>query len=255
MKHSKSNSFSSWSNKILPKILLPFALFTGHPVLASENTNNIPVYFGVGCFWHVQHEFVQAEKAILKRSDNEVTAIAGYAGGTKSSKNLKVKPDGKGVVCYHNLQGFADYGSLGHGEVVGLNIPSSSIKAFANEYFSLFGKDGDRPDKGDRGPEYRSLLGLPGGIKSPLFPDVQEEAEKKGLTLKVGAGNDRDTLGTKSVWVMDSNQFPVYQAEIYHQYHDGFMPGESYPQSYNSLAKQAYSDGRISLSGCPDSVP
>ena len=38
----------------------------------------------------------------------------------------------------------------------------AQIGDFAEEYFKLF-KNGDRPDLGDRGAEYRSLIGLPGG--------------------------------------------------------------------------------------------
>jgi hypothetical protein len=44
------------------------------------------------------------------------------------------------------MQGKSDYGSLGYGEVVGMNIPEKHITDFAQEYFSLF-RDGDRPDK------------------------------------------------------------------------------------------------------------
>ena len=112
------------------------------------------VYFGVGCYWHTQHEFVEAEKSILGRTDDQLTSRTGYAGGTRVGK--------EGKVCYHNLQGVADYGSLGHGEVVGLDVPEDKIKDISKTYFSLFGSDAERPDKGDRGPEYRSLLGLPG---------------------------------------------------------------------------------------------
>jgi hypothetical protein len=50
-------------------------------------------------------------------------------------------------VCYHNLRGIADYGEYGHGEVVGMSIPTSAVPAFAKEYIGLFGDDGDRPDK------------------------------------------------------------------------------------------------------------
>ena len=53
---------------------------------------------------------------------------------------------------------------MGHGEVVGMKIPSDKYADFAKEYMKLFDKKGDRPDKGDRGPEYRSLVGLPGGV-------------------------------------------------------------------------------------------
>jgi hypothetical protein len=47
-------------------------------------------------------------------------------------------------------------------------------------------------------------------------------------------------------------QFPFYQGEIYHQFHDGFMPGEQYGDSYHSLRADAIKDGRISATGCPD---
>ena len=116
-------------------------------------------YWGVGCFWHVQHEFVAAEKAILGRTDEAVTSRAGYAGGSRVGK-IDGQP-GSARVCYHNLQGVADYGSLGHGEVVAVDVPENKVKDFAKEYFSLF-RNGDRPDRNDRGPEYRSLIGLPG---------------------------------------------------------------------------------------------
>jgi hypothetical protein len=43
--------------------------------------------------------------------------------------------------------------------VVGVTIPSEKVTDFAQEYFSLFSAYGDRPDIGDRGPEYRSLIG------------------------------------------------------------------------------------------------
>ena len=179
-----------------------------HPSAATED---VPVYFGVGCFWHVQHEFVEAEKNILGRTNKELTALAGYAGGRANDK-----------VCYHNLQGVADYGSLGHGEVVSLNIPAEKVGDFAREYFKLFDAKGDRPDKLDLGLEYRSLLGLPGGASSPAFKAIEDAAKEKGIKLVAGKGGDADTLGKNMVWVMDTEKFPFYRAEIYHQFHGTF---------------------------------
>jgi hypothetical protein len=92
------------------------------------------VYFGAGCFWHVQHEFVLAERNVLNRKDSELTSRTGYAGGFKT--------DDEGRVCYHNFQGVADYGKLGHGEVVGMTIPEDKVGDFAVEYFKLFGDKG-----------------------------------------------------------------------------------------------------------------
>ena len=118
------------------------------PRPASANDDKLTnVYFGVGCFWHIQHEFVEAERHLLKRSDSELTSLAGYAGGTK------VGDDGR--VCYHNLQFIADYGKLGHGEVVGMKIPESSIVDFAKEFFALFSSQNERVDPLDIGSEYR----------------------------------------------------------------------------------------------------
>ena len=45
------------------------ALASGLPATAEEG-DEIDVYFGCGCFWHVQHEFVEAEKRILGRKVN-----------------------------------------------------------------------------------------------------------------------------------------------------------------------------------------
>ena len=72
----------------------------------------------------------------------------------------------------------------------------------------------ERADPMDKGGEYRSLLGLPGGTKHPQYSLVEAAAEARGMTLKEGKGNDPDTLGKRIVYVMDSNKFPFYQAEV-----------------------------------------
>ena len=56
------------------------------------------------------------------------------------------------------------------------------------------------------------------------------------------------------VWVYDNTKFPFHLGEVYHQYHDGFMPGEDYPPAYNDLKADAYRAGRLVWSGCPDIV-
>lgn len=75
----------------------------------------------------------------------------------------------------------------------------------------------DRVDPGDRGGEYRSLLGLPGGTKHTSYPLVEEAAAKAGFKLVAGKGNDPDTFGKQIVFVYDTAKFPFYQAEVYHQ--------------------------------------
>lgn len=97
----------------LSALLLQFngAIIAGAAVgdAAASPTSAVPVYFGVGCFWHVQHEFVVAEQKILSRSSNQLTSAAGYAGGSKVFKSGGKAND---IVCYHNLQGLGDYGTI-----------------------------------------------------------------------------------------------------------------------------------------------
>lgn len=164
-----------------------------------------------------QHEFVEAERKLLGRGDKELTSLTGYAGGKSTDK--------EGRVCYHNFQSIADYGKLGHGEVVGMKIPDSSIGDFSKEYFALFTPKGERVDPMDRGGEYRSLIGLPGGVKNPHYAEVEAAAKAKGMTLEEGKGNDPDTLGRKLVYVYDTAKYPFYQAEVYHQFHNDFQVG------------------------------
>jgi peptide methionine sulfoxide reductase MsrA len=200
-----------------------------------------------GCFWHVQHEFVQAERKILKRSDEQLTALAGYAGGNAGSKG--------GKVCYHNALQVADYGSLGHAEVVRLRIPPRSFGAFAAEYFALFDDKGNRPDQnGDRGSEYRNLVGIPGGKSSPLAKELVAASQANGdkLDFAFGKGDDPDARAV--TFVMDTAAYPFYQAEVYHQFHDGFKFDENYPSSYNDLGRRLLKAGRVVDQGCPNGM-
>merc|ERR1711862_905625 len=162
--------------------------------------------------------------------------------------------DRKGWDCmYHNFQGLSDYGKLGHGEVVGMTLPESSIADFSKVYFSLFGPKGQRVDPLDIGSEYRSLLGLPGGKNHAMYGAIEQAAIEKNFQLVEGKGNDPDTLRTNKIWVMDSNTFPYYQAEVYHQYHNDFQ-SPPYGKAYNKLGRQAFDDGRLKVTGCPDIV-
>ena len=111
----------------------------------------------------------------------------------------------------------------------------------------------DRVDPQDRGAEYRSLLGLPGGTSHPMYPAVEESAKNAGFQLVPGKGNDPDTLGKRIVYVMDSEKFPFYQGEVYHQYHNDFQ-SPPYGKAYNQLVELALEDGRIKGTGCPDRI-
>ena len=108
-------------------------------------------------------------------------------------------------------------------------------------------------DPGDKGPEYRSLLGLPGGVRHPAYEALQAVAAEAGFRLQEGKGNDPDTFGKQLVWVYDTQTYPFHQAEVYHQFHNDFQ-SPAYGKKYNSLADAAFEDGRLCVTGCPDRV-
>ncbi|KAG7338999.1 peptide methionine sulfoxide reductase [Nitzschia inconspicua] len=227
-------SFLSSATAMLTSAVLPVDSVVAS---ASDNQNLIDVYFGCGCFWHVQHEFVEAERKILGRNDEQLTSRAAYAGGRLGMKDSKV--------CYHNVAQISDYGSLGHAEVVSVKIPKENFPDFAVEYCKLF-RNGMRPDQlGDRGPEYRNLVGFTGGAGSDLAMQLIEASKVTGdqLDFAVGRGGDTTAKGgadsdiPRLVWIMDSDVYPAIVAENYHQFHDGFMFGEDYSNAYNSLAQ------------------
>mmetsp|Transcript_49133 Transcript_49133/g.57392 ORF Transcript_49133/g.57392 Transcript_49133/m.57392 type:complete len:341 (+) Transcript_49133:55-1077(+) len=238
-----SGAISYMSAGLLQNGLQPIAAAAA----ATADENNIDVYFGCGCFWHVQHEFVEAEKKILGRtSAASMTSRAGYAGGLAGA-------DG-GKVCYHNALNVADYGKLGHAEVVKVSIPPSSFPQFAQEYFKLFDDKGFRPDQfGDKGPEYRNLVGIPGGAKGEYGQQLVDASTSIGdkLDFAIGKGDDKDLA--KVAFVMDTTRFPFYVAENYHQFHDGFNFGENYPAKYNKIAQELSKNGE-NFGSCPNGM-
>ncbi|CAK9102904.1 Peptide methionine sulfoxide reductase MsrA 1 (Protein-methionine-S-oxide reductase 1) (Peptide-methionine (S)-S-oxide reductase 1) (Peptide Met(O) reductase 1) [Durusdinium trenchii] len=198
---------------------LPQACAHPDPSIRSGDTE-VKVYFGCGCFWHVQHEFVVDEMTKLCRQDGNITARTAYAGGTHMDN---------GLVCYHNALGKADYGQLGHSEVVSMSVPVSAFATFAQTFWDICPK-GVRRDVQDIGGEYRSVVGLPGGIHSSLMKDLASSATAK---LVPGTGNEGDTLGSDTVIVYDSDHFPAHVAEKYHQFHDDMM--DHYGGAYHAL--------------------
>ena len=62
---------------------------------ASDNTT--PIYFGNGCFWGRQKDFVDVEKA-LGREGGKISAITGYAGGAKGAGNA-LPVQGISITC------------------------------------------------------------------------------------------------------------------------------------------------------------
>ena len=51
------------------------------------------VFFGNGCFWGRQKDFVDVEMTQLGRTPSSISAVAGYAGGPYTARD--------GRVCYY----------------------------------------------------------------------------------------------------------------------------------------------------------
>merc|ERR1719453_1000460 len=160
----------------------------------------------------MQHALVELEESLLKRAGSSVTSRAAYAGGHGTGA--------EGIVCYHNAGDVADYGKMGYAEVVSLTVPESSFAQVAQKFWELCPR-GQREDAQDTGGEYRSVVGLPGGMHSPLLDTLRGDAGSALLTH--GAGSDADTLDTGKVYVYDTRDFPPHVAEKYHQFHDDMM--------------------------------
>ncbi|GLC60026.1 hypothetical protein PLESTB_001565000 [Pleodorina starrii] len=215
------------------------------------------VYFGNGCFWGRQKDFVDVEMKQLGRTPEKLTALVGYAAGTQTG------PGGK--VCYVYSDPRTHYDALGHAEVVQLGVSTDprvaeeEMRAFAARYFQQFRQTPggmQRSDPQDKGPAYRNVIGIPGGVNSPVFRVIQEE-NKYGMELREGRGNvmgrggatEDDILNT--VWVVDSAQLPFYRAERYHQFHNGL--GKIFPSEYvRDLRNLVAGLGRIEPTGCPE---
>lgn len=60
------------------------------PAAAGSAGEVVPIYFGNGCFWGRQFEFVNAEAA-LGRDAADISAVVGYAGGRQQGPDGKVR--------------------------------------------------------------------------------------------------------------------------------------------------------------------
>ena len=227
--------------------MLIFSLMSSMaPSSFAVAAGQIDVWFASGCFWGRQHDLIRWEQSVLNRTDSEVTAVGGYAGSAHTGA--------EGTVCYHNAANTSDYAALGHAEAVGLSMPSQALEQAAHVFFSSFivlpgTQIPAREDFFDPGPGYRASIGLPYGMDSPLIGSLQRAAAARNMTLRRGAGSDADTLGTGSVWVVDSHKFALHQAELCLQFHDN-QTG-TYPDSYHHLKDVMLANGRLKPSACP----
>merc|ERR1719440_1078353 len=77
-------------------------------------------------------------------------------------------------------------------------------------------------------------------------------AQGDKVDFAAGKGDDADRRAL--VWVYDTEKYPFYLGEAYHQYHDGFAWGEDYPGSYNNLASRKIKAGQLRDAGCPNGM-
>lgn len=215
-------------------------------VKAMLDNESVRLYFGNGCFFAHQYLFVKGfERKVLGRRDDQLTAIQGYGGSTKTGKH--------GSACYHNAANYSDYGNLGHAEVVEVVAPLDYLEQAFTVYFSSFVQFDEgqwsRPDFYDQGSEYRSVLGVPGGMDNKPILEAIKAADTKNITLRPGLGSDPDTFGANSVYIMDSDKFPFVQAELCLQFHDDSRA--TYPAAYHNLRYGFEKRGRLASTTCP----
>jgi len=229
-----------YASFLMSTFFISFAVMSEGAMVASSQ-HVVDMYFGCGSFWRVQHKLVMAEMQILGRNDAQLTALTGYAGGTGLNR--------AGRACSPYYSRNADI-ALSPAKVVGLKVPTKNVGAIAAVFWGLFCGI-DRVDVQNIGPQYRAVIGLPGGMRSPLLPEViaaQRQVVSQPFELKEGRGGDADTLGQALVWVMDSSRFPFHQGEVYNQFHDGIV--EKYSSSYHALRNIFLNDCRLVPTGC-----
>ena len=188
-------------------IRAPNGLHSSHTPYFVRRKNTTAVYFGNGCFWERQWAYYNVELTFGRRGE-EITSKVGYAGGRA--------PADAGLVCY-NTGDARDYTTLGHAEVVQVLLDDAEagaqVASLARDFFDSFtGPAGRRarPDQYmDAGRPYRSVVGLPGGTRSALYPKVVS-ANTHGMRL--ATGGDADELNV--VWVLDTDAFPFYGARV-----------------------------------------
>jgi len=193
----------------------PFSLLVSGPPDHHTNDPSRSVYFGNGCFWHTQYDFVLAEQEVNGvfggRSDADITSLVGYAGGNYQSPS--------GTACYHGIPSL-DYNRLGHSECVSITLSQNTTAAnaqlqkIADVYFHGYTtkpQGRQRLDPQDMGAEYRNVIGLPGGMGNVHWWPIIRAANKYGMPLIQGKGGPRDdTEGEYVVYVYDSDENPFF---------------------------------------------
>eukprot|EP00241_Pyramimonas_parkeae_P012784 CAMPEP_0114232050 /NCGR_PEP_ID=MMETSP0058-20121206/4391_1 /TAXON_ID=36894 /ORGANISM="Pyramimonas parkeae, CCMP726" /LENGTH=263 /DNA_ID=CAMNT_0001343481 /DNA_START=110 /DNA_END=901 /DNA_ORIENTATION=+ len=237
------------------KVKISFAWTLVAATLSSTAGERVSIYFGSGCFWGRQKDFADVEKQVLGRSSAEVTSLVGYAGGHPEAVKRRA--------CYYHAPHDLIYENQGHAEVTQVDLMGETVEdlerqmaSFSEKFFTQFVRTArgmQRTDPQDRGPGYRTLVGIPGGMSpSASEGDMFKVFASKNVNhmdLVEGEGSEDDVVNT--VFVMDSNKFPFYPAEMFHQFHDGL--GHRFPEDYTQeLRATQVRLGRVKPTGCPE---
>lgn len=185
------------------------------------------VFLGSGGFAAMQAAYVDVEsRAPFDRAGAKISALAGYAGAHA------VGPGG--LVCYYGAQPHTIYEGLGYAQVVQITLRAKERPDFydlhqeRNEFANLLQAFFAAPNSQQAGMQFRSCIGIPGGMASPLFAVVQEQ--NVGLELVRGVGGDPMSFNT--VYIYDTNHFPFHRAETYLQF-------EGSPANLKSVQEEA----------------
>jgi len=196
----------------------------------------VDIYFGVGNFNHLQHEFVMKEAVDLGRRGGDITSYTGFAGGLEVGELDRI--------CYRDIPGFPNYARLGHCQVVSMSIPEARLPDFVTVFLDEVAKR----KLAEKGNQYRPVIGIKKGVKAPLFP-VIEQAGQGRWRFTPGQGNDSDVFGKDEVYVYDSRLFPCRPAELYNQFADD-LP-EQFTIDYKQLEKVLSGIGYVTGNSCP----
>jgi len=196
----------------------------------------VDIYFGVGNFYHLQHEFVLKEALSLERRGPDITSINGYAGGIKVGEQDRV--------CYSGLGGYPGYADLGHAQVVQLTLPEENVSSFVKLFFQEIPKR----TASDTGPQFRPSIGLRRGMKSEFFKLI-EQANDGSVKLVKGEGDEKGEEGV--VYIYDTKYFPFRPAEVMNQFQNSSQEPQ-YTSDYNAIGQVLKAEGQISITGCPE---
>lgn len=238
-----------WLRAFLAALTM-FVVVIGAAPKFARAEGNIQVWYGQGNFWHVQHFLTVDEKKVLGRGPGSYTALVGYAGGTEVGPNKEV--------CFHPFsdvpkQQGPEFSTMGHLQAVNVSVPEDKVGDFSKNLLdAAFEYPRGRSDPRSRGAEFRSAIGLPGGMNGPAFKQIEKVSAGRLKFLK-GMGGDEDTVGTKEIYIYDTAEFPFHQGEIYLQYHDDIRGGDpKYSKKYHDLNALGRQSGVLKNVGCPE---